>query len=307
MEDLSNAGRFAVARADKLLSRLVSQVKRTLESPDTDQVHDLRVAIRRFTQVLIVFKRCFPGKEVKRVRKTLKKTMALAGDVRDLDIASDLAGESKLHEASIFRVEFKAERKAAARFLTEKLQRSTKRRVFSKWRHKLTAATPDAAGAIEDIASQTLPRLANRLFAVGKTANRGPNQIAQLHQLRIEAKKFRYALELFAPLRAQALRAPIGQIKKLQNILGGIHDLEIVRAKVCEQAAGKKFAAELEKSRDQQIEEFRSYWTKEFAGAENLARWRKRLNVFHSARRVAGKPPERSESRASASRPAKSA
>ena len=307
MEDSTNACKFAFAHANKLLSRLASQTKRTLHSPDADEVHDLRVAIRRFTQVLIVFRPCFPSKEVKRVRKTLKKTMALAGELRDLDIAAGFSGESKLHEASIFRSEFKAQRKEAAKFLTEKLERWTKRHVFSKWRHKLMATAPDRAGGIEDLASRTLPRLANRLFAHGRSVSRGPTHIAQLHQLRIKAKKFRYALELFAPLREHALRVPIGHIKKLQTILGDVHDLEIVRAKVSEQAAGKKLAAEIEKARDEKVEEFRSYWAKEFAGAENLARWRKRLNIFHPARRVAGKPPARSESRSSASRPAKTA
>jgi CHAD domain-containing protein len=260
MANLTGAHEFAVARARKFLHQLASRSNRTLRSPEIVEIHDLRVGIRRFTQVLLVFKACFPAKEVKRVRRALKKTMALAGAVRDLDVAAGILGKSRLAEAATFRSHFQGRPKEARRILVDKLQRWTRQRIFPKWRRKLSLTSANGrggpAGAVEDVANEMTPRLVRRFCALGERAAAGTDQMEQLHQLRIAAKKVRYTLELFAPPHESVIQERLRQLKKLQDLLGEIHDLETVRDMVLKEDSGPKLCAELERKRDRKIEEF---------------------------------------------------
>jgi len=51
--------RFAIEQADRLLGRLAAQIARTIKSRSAEEVHDLRVAIRRLMGVLVVLKPSF--------------------------------------------------------------------------------------------------------------------------------------------------------------------------------------------------------------------------------------------------------
>lgn len=61
-----------------------------------------------------------------------------------------------------------------------------------------------------------------------------PAYVSQLHDMRIAAKRLRYALEIFAPALDTDTAGCIGVIKEFQEIVGDIHDddvlMEIVRA-----------------------------------------------------------------------------
>ncbi len=278
----TDASRFAIGLVRKFLDRLVSHVSHTVRSPDVDQVHDLRVTIRRFAQVLRIFKLCFPVKEVKRIQRALKKHMALAGEVRDLDIAAGLLGKSRLAEAATFRAKLHGRRKNAGRTLAGKLQRWKQRRMYSKWRRKLLLS-PAELGTTEDVASEILPRLLQRFVSAGDRAATGTPDMEKLHTLRIAGKKLRYTLEVFEPLGNR-----IGPLKKLQGVLGDIHDAEIVRAMLLKEDAGDKLVAEVTRKRDHKVEGFRSRWKAEFG---------KHFSSFPVTRRVPRKPPLRSESR----------
>ena len=60
-------GRFAKEQADRLLGRLAVQVARTIKSHSAAEVHDLRVAIRRFSNLLVLLKPCFSVKESRNI------------------------------------------------------------------------------------------------------------------------------------------------------------------------------------------------------------------------------------------------
>jgi CHAD domain-containing protein len=301
---------FGIADTRKSLDRLASQSTRTLRSPGIAEVHDLRVAIRRFTQVLLVFKPCFPAKEVKRVHRALKKTMAVAGQVRDLDIAIGFLAKSRREEAAILLTEFRSQRKEAGRSLADKLQRWTKRRMSSKWRRKLLVASPGQGvaeiGTVEEAAKKTLPRLVKRFLDLGDQAG-GAGDLEQLHRLRIAAKRLRYTLELLAPSGKSALGARLKQIKNVQAILGSINDAELVRKMVVRENAARSLCAELVKRRDQKIEEFRSHWKADFAGPGNLVGWRENPVGSPGKRGAPRKPPARSDSAAKPARDSSSA
>jgi CHAD domain-containing protein len=291
----NDARKFAFALTREFLGRLVSQIQRTLRSPGVDEVHDLRVAIRRLDQVLRVFKPQFRGKEAKRVHRELKKHLSLAGDVRDLDIATGLLAKSKLSEAAGLRSKFDGRRNESAQALNARLRDWTKRRTAAKWRRKLLIeGAGEGTRTVADVAREVLPRLAGRFFAVGERAAGAVPRVEPLHKLRIAGKKLRYSLEVFAPLHESVLRSRIGQLKELQGLLGDIHDAEAVQEMVMREGGGRKLEAELAKRRDKRVSQFTKCWEEEFAGTAD--RWRKDVTSFPGPRKSIRKPPARSES-----------
>ena len=255
----TEAQKVAGALVRKYLDRLTSQVQRTAQSAGANEVHDLRVAIRRLGQVLRLFHPCFPAKEVKRVQRSLKKHIALAGEVRDLDVVEDFLSKSKLAEASSLREKFHGRRKEAGKTLEAKLQHWNKRRTYSKWRRRLIASPADLS------ANETLPDLLDRFASLGNRAARGPADMEKLHEVRITGKKLRYTLEIFAPSAKQ-----IAQLKKLQGILGDMHDAEIVREMLREEDGAGRLVAQITRKRNRSVVAFRSCWKAEFANLGSL-------------------------------------
>lgn len=58
----------------------------------------------------------------------------------------------------------------------------------------------------------------------------------QLHQLRIAARRLRYSLEFCRPPFGRVLDETIVQIKALQEVLGDIHDLDVLAKTMAELA-----------------------------------------------------------------------
>jgi hypothetical protein len=54
-----------------------------------------------------------------------------------------------------------------------------------------------------------------------------PDAVTEHHALRIAAKKLRYTIEAYAPLYRRGLRKPLLRIKKIQEILGDLHDCDV--------------------------------------------------------------------------------
>jgi CHAD domain-containing protein len=81
---------YAAEHTSTLLGRLVFEIHRSIRSRDADAIHDLRVAIRRFSQCLRVFDSTLPQREARKIRKRLRELIHSAAEVRDCDIAAEL-------------------------------------------------------------------------------------------------------------------------------------------------------------------------------------------------------------------------
>jgi CHAD domain-containing protein len=120
-----------------LLRRFAFQVTRTSKSVDAESIHDLRVAIRRFSRCLRVFSDFYPGRSWKKIRTQLGKLMDVAGAVRDRDIALELLAEAGIAKSAAIVPQLQAERRQAARDLIGELRRWKRRDFSQKWRGKL--------------------------------------------------------------------------------------------------------------------------------------------------------------------------
>jgi CHAD domain-containing protein len=54
-----------------------------------------------------------------------------------------------------------------------------------------------------------------------------PEAVAEHHATRIAAKKLRYTMEIYGPVYRTGLRKPLARVKKIQEILGDIHDCDV--------------------------------------------------------------------------------
>src|SRR6202011_6168816 len=86
---------FAIEQVNHLLTRLAFQVHRAAKQPGPDEIHDLRVGIRRFSQGLTVFCDFFPAWEVKKMKKRLKRMMKITFQIRDRDITLEFLADVK--------------------------------------------------------------------------------------------------------------------------------------------------------------------------------------------------------------------
>jgi CHAD domain-containing protein len=225
----------------KLLERLAYQVNHTLHTPDDDSVHDLRVAIRRFSQSLALYKPVYAAKDVKKIRSRLKELLDRTNDARDCDVALDLLSKSELTEAAALEQPLRERRKEQIRQLTPALRRWAARKTSSKWRAAISAqGDPDA---------NRLPRLLKRVLKHAAQAK----SARELHQLRLEGKKLRYSIELLRPEDAP-------QIKELQSLLGDVSDCRAVRRLIADLQADPAVDQWLKKRQKKKTRDFHDGW-----------------------------------------------
>lgn len=258
----------APIKAGDLLNQLALQVRRTLRTPDAAQVHHLRVAVRRFRQALAVVENRDVRAGVGNIHRRLKKMMALAGDVRDCDIASKLAG--KLKAPARLLNNLLQRREQAQRLLLSSLRQWLDRKTEAAWRAKLASLEkPRAKAPVEPVLLKAARRLFNRGRKIGESAK-------ALHRLRIAAKKLRYTMEIAGHFD----QARFDRIKTLQTDLGDINDYETARTIVAEEGGPKKISDGLKQSQRKKIREFCRLWNHDFKGKktewlENLTHARK--------------------------------
>lgn len=119
------------------LGRVAFELRHTRQSLDAERIHDLRVSIRRLTAALRIFGDAVPAAEAKRVRGELKEIMELAGAVRELDIALELAAKAGVAEASPLAAILGAQRGEGERRLLEAVRSAWRRNASLRWRERL--------------------------------------------------------------------------------------------------------------------------------------------------------------------------
>jgi CHAD domain-containing protein len=79
------AREFARRETLSRCQRVLVEIDRISRNAGEDEVHDLRVSIRRFTQAVRIFESLLP-KRTRRIAKRTRVLLARAGEVRDLDV-----------------------------------------------------------------------------------------------------------------------------------------------------------------------------------------------------------------------------
>ena len=198
---------------------------------DAEDVHKLRVATRR-ARALIRTTRPLLGDRLAELAGELKWLGAELGAVRDVDVLlarlelevealdSDRAGGRKLVEA------LRAERESRRTRLLQALD-SDRHPALLRALEDAILALPELDGDAQKLARgalQKLKRAADRLPAEPTDA--------ELHALRIKAKRARYAGELAALAGGTAVERYVDALKDLQDVIGEHQDLVVLEETV---------------------------------------------------------------------------
>lgn len=223
-----------------LLERRARALKQHLPSAidgNGTGVHHARVASRRLREAVPVLgMEATPKKAAKAERKIRKVTRAL-GAVRELDVTisvlDELAEKGTLPRLGLEEVR--------THVVEERERRRAKmlKRLAKVDLEKLDRRLTEVAAALQDPgAEQWREALTTRLTKRGKALVKAIGCAGQLynperlHQVRIATKKLRYGLEIAADTGVSSAAAQLRHLKRTQETLGRLHDLQVLEAHV---------------------------------------------------------------------------
>jgi CHAD domain-containing protein len=248
---------------------------------DAEHVHRLRVATRRATAALKLYRDWLPRRPYRWLKKRLREIRRAAGEARDLDVLAERLRRELRERADGLLAHIADERAAAQPAIVAAAMRCCDQDRYLRKVHRLLAGIgprgDDGKGegqiCFHDWANQRLEQVVAQSFAALPADSDDPTE---LHRLRIRVKALRYAIELLAPAFGPELREvhyPV--VELLQQRLGRINDHVAAAArflKWCD-ATGDAQQQELLDGLAQQehirlteeIAEFRQWWTPERA------------------------------------------
>lgn len=267
---------YAADQVARLFEKFTAEIARTVKQCDPDAVHDLRVSIRRLNQGLRVFRSFYPRREMKPLRKQLKRIMRFAGATRDTDIAVEFCVKHGISKESDLSVRLAVQRNSAARDLLAAL-RQTRPGALPQPAQCETSSLPP-----EKLARDTLPILVNKYRAAAEDAASLAASTKDMHQFRIQGKRLRYSLELFRPIYGPGLEEKLNVLRKAQQFLGDVNDCESMRQLLlaCGVDVPRRLLAAVDSRQKKRIREFRDFWKSTWADREFGRRWINYLAVY---------------------------
>lgn len=233
-------GIVAARAIRKRLSAVWTILPRACEpAGDPEQVHQLRVATRRALAALEAFETLLPTKRRGWFEKQLRRLRRAAGEARDLDVltdrlAEDLGGPGPGMPKRPPSVRGRAARSRLVAMLSRQrvvsrqpIRERHERLLEADWPARVDALLEGLRGGRADDSFATYARrrfrpLASHFFAA---ADRSMRDADELHAFRIEGKKLRYILEIFATVFPERVRSQCAAaLERLQETLGDFTD-----------------------------------------------------------------------------------
>lgn len=227
--------RPALGVAADLLSRRLRALKRHLRAAvagDAVGTHRARVASRRLREAVPVL--AAPSKARRRARESIRRVTRALGTVREMDVTmkvlDELSAWPQLPPTALedLRAHVIAERERRRAIMLERFSRVNVQ--------KLTKRLDALAGQLSRTSDHPwrdvlITRIRRRATRLARAVDNAGQMYApdRLHEVRIAAKKLRYALELAADARVAAARTLVATLKRTQETLGRLHDLQIIQ------------------------------------------------------------------------------
>jgi CHAD domain-containing protein/transposase-like protein len=208
---------------------------------DIEELHVMRVATRRMRAAFDLFEQAFDPKVIKRHLRGLRATGRALGAVRDMDVFIEKAnrymdglspeqrlGLEVLVEA--WQDQRETARQAMLAHLDSPDYANFKRKfnIFlqtpGKGVHLLSAQCP-----VPQMARDAAPVLIYSRFGAVRAYDQllESATLEQLHALRIEFKKLRYAVEFFREILGKEAKSVINVLKTMQDHLGDLNDAQV--------------------------------------------------------------------------------
>ena len=318
--------RFLAARYFREQAKcLATELVGVRAADDVERVHQARVASRRLRAALVVFRTLLPEKTAKQWRKAIRRVTSGLGTARDCDV--------HIEELSAMLLDLNANKGKRSRRKRSAAQATAQ--ILVEQQNRREACQPDVLreidrleqdGVLEEIlhmAKETLvdaedstsgPFSPEVYRGAGKQISEKYKQLKSLegclksskdrvrhHEMRIAAKRLRYTMEILRPVYGTRLDKSIADVKRLQEILGDIHDCDLwcvhlgkfarSRRKQIKKAYGTArpfdemkrgydyLSRRCKERRRQRFADLVNFWAK----LKRKGRWKKLLKIVRSA------------------------
>lgn len=224
----------------KQAKRLAAQLDGARRGDNLECVHQARVASRRLRAGLRVLRECSDAEQWKTWRKQIRRVTTRFGDARDKDV--QIAYLCDVLDA----LDEKACYPAVARLLA-KLERQRERLqpqvVEAADRLQSSGVLEQMLAATKEVLSEERSQRADMQSGCALTQRHildnldrllscqdslsDPEDRERHHAMRIAAKRLRYTLEISAPVCGGQLDGTVEAIKRVQTLLGEVHDCDV--------------------------------------------------------------------------------
>ena len=219
---------------------LQNEIKGALVGEDIEYVHQMRVASRRMRNGLALFEDCLSQKKSLLWRKEIRKITKALGNARDLDIQIDLL--KRCYEQGLedrikpgynrLLLRLKQRRTLAQDKVKRTLGSLQQEGILNRMEKQLQALTAGSEHVYlytPSLYQHAFEAISNILeeFLGYEVYIHDPDNIEELHAMRIAGKHLRYTMEVFGPIYGTTLGPHIQSLKDVQDLLGDIHDNDV--------------------------------------------------------------------------------
>ncbi len=235
---------FAAGRLKSRVRAFAAETDGVRTARDTECIHRMRVASRRLRSALPIFAFCFKKRQYKRWMANLKGVARALGEARDTDVQLAFLDryERSLPKSpppeggltAVRTILFRRREEEQERIVSEldNLERSGVLKEISqiirgmKKERQRRRSLNRYDQPLRESAADTIESALGDLLSF-EPVLRDPDNIRGHHAVRIAAKKHRYTLEIFRPLSEDRLTPAIRSLKRIQEILGELHDCDV--------------------------------------------------------------------------------
>ena len=211
------------------MSRVLENADKAGRDWDADDVHDLRVALRRCRTMAEALDEVNPCPGWRKLRKASRDLFHTLGELRDTQVERGWlkrlgpSGDPvRNHMLRLLAAQEKVQRTSAAKAL-EAFDRKDWKKLARKLAPKAQYFPPESV-VFQRLALARLNAAAD-LF---QKARKSRSTVAW-HRLRIGIKHFRYVVENFLPHRSEVWA---DDLRRMQDLLGDVHDMDVLRVKI---------------------------------------------------------------------------
>ncbi len=211
------------------MDRVLERAEQVRHSWDADDVHDLRVALRRCRTMADALSEVNPGPGWRKLKRASRELFHALGELRDTQVkrarVKKLGTPGDPLRKHMLRL--LSQREIKDQKIAEQALDRFDRKEWKKLTRKLVSKSryfPTESVVFQRLA---LARLndAVELYQQARTRR----SAAAWHRLRIGLKLFRYLVENFLPQRYEVWS---DDLKRLQDLLGDVHDLDVLRTEI---------------------------------------------------------------------------
>lgn len=228
--------------------------------PDTEAVHDFRVALRRTRTMLRIGRILWSTKQTARLEEELGYYARITGTLRDDEVLRALLASLPIANEARATIDLWLAKRARAGTANDRStlrlvkdgpsERQAKLKSGKSIRpllvvldklERLLSTEPTPPRTVAELATAAVGKAVQ---GVKRAAGAGVHETVEMHSLRIREKRLRYTAELFADVLGEDGKHLIAHATRMQRRLGDLHDVDEAIATI-KRARGLDWATKL--------------------------------------------------------------